>query len=216
MIETAPASELGIVCQLGDFLHYDGLVAQTPTSGHALDADSRFEKMVQVAIRLVRRVTEMTLAKHDRVHVLMAEGNHDLASSVWLRQMLKALFEDEPRVTVETSPNPYYALEFGKVLLANHHGHLRKRDSLTGQFAAQFPEIWGRTKFRVAHCGHYHHTVERENDGMTVFQHRTLAAKDAYAARGGYHAERKTEAITYHREFGEVGRIHVSPEMVGL
>lgn len=213
MVDASPPSRLGIVCQLGDFLHYDGLVAKTPTSEHPLDADSRFEKMVEVGIRLVRRVVDMTLAKHDQVHVIMAEGNHDLASSVWLRQLLHALYEKEPRVTVERSPLPYYAVEHGDTMLAYHHGHLKKRDTLSGLFAAQFSEIWGRTKFRYAHCGHLHHHVEREDAGMTIIQHRTLAARDAYAARGGYHSERKASAITYHRRHGEVSRIHVAPEM---
>jgi hypothetical protein len=143
MIDTSPASELGIVNQLGDFLHFDGLEAATPTSHHLLDADGRFDKVVQVAIRILRRVVDLALAKHSRVHVILAEGNHDIASSVWLRQMFAALYENEPRVTVDDSPLPYYALEWGKTLLAFHHGHLKKNDQLPLLFAAQFAESGG-------------------------------------------------------------------------
>ena len=49
---------------------------------------------------------------------------------------------------------------------------------------------------------------------IIVKQHATLAARDAYAARGGWIAERKIEAITYHKEYGEVGTITVTPEML--
>lgn len=214
MIETSPASELGVVNQLGDFLHWDGLEAVTPTSRHLLDADGRFEKVVAVAIRVLRRVVDMALQKHKRVHVILAEGNHDLASSVWLRQMFAALYEKEPRITVEQSPLPYYALEHGKTLLCFHHGHLKKNDQLPLLFAAQFAEMWGRTTKRYCHTGHRHHLEEKEHSGMIVCQHPTLAARDAYAARGGWHALRSATAVTYHRSFGEVWRTSACPEML--
>ena len=214
MIETSPASEMAVVNQLGDFLHFDGLEAATPTSHHLLDADGRFDKVVQTAIRTLRRVVDMALAKHARVHVILAEGNHDLASSVWLRQMFAALYENEPRITVEQSPLPYYAVEWGKTLLAFHHGHLKKNDQLPLLFAAQFAEQWGRTTKRYCHTGHRHHLEEKEHSGMIVFQHPTLAARDAYAARGGWHALRSATAVTYHKAYGEVGRSSASPEML--
>jgi hypothetical protein len=214
MIETSPASELAVVNQLGDFLHFDGLNAVTPTSGHLLDADSRFDKVVQVAIRILRRVVDMALVKHSRVHVILAEGNHDLASSVWLRQMFAALYEKEPSITVEKSPLPYYALEHGKTLLCFHHGHLKKNDQLPLLFAAQFAPEWGRTTKRYCHTGHRHHLEEKEHSGMIVLQHPTLAARDAYAARGGWHALRSATAVTYHRSFGEVWRTNACPEML--
>lgn len=214
MIASAPPSSIGIVNQLGDFLHWDGLEAVTPTSGHILDADGRFEKMVEVAIRILRRVIDAALTKHDRVHVLMCEGNHDLASSVWLRKMFAALYEREPRVTVDDSALPYYVFQHGKTMLAFHHGHLKKNDQLPILFAAQFCKIWGDTVKRYCHTGHRHHAEEKEHAGMTVTQHPTLAARDAYAARGGWFAERGASAITYHAEHGEVGRVTVRPEML--
>jgi hypothetical protein len=214
MIETSPASELGIVNQLGDFLHWDGLEAVTPTSRHLLDADGRFEKVVAVAIRVLRQVVSLALAKHSRVHVILAEGNHDIASSVWLRQMFAALYEKEPRITVEQSPLPYYAVEFGKTLLCFHHGHLKKNDQLPLLFASQFAPEWGRTAKRYCHTGHRHHLEEKEHSGMIVLQHPTLAARDAYAARGGWHALRSATAVTYHKSFGEVWRTNACPEML--
>ena len=73
--------------------------------------------------------------------------------------------------------------------------------------------MWGQTKYRYAHCGHLHHQLVKEDFGMTVTQHRTLAARDAYASRDGWFAERKASLTTYHKEFGEVGNIHLTPEM---
>ncbi len=213
-IRSTPASATAVFAQLGDFLHYDSLRPETPTSGHLLDADGRFTKMVEAAVRILRRVIAMLLEKHAHLHVVMAEGNHDMASSVWLRTMFKALLENEPRVTVDDSALPYYVFEFGEVMLAWHHSHLKKMDGLPQLMAAQFPQIWGRTRWRYVSTGDKHHASEKEHPGIMVIQHPTLAARDAYAARGGWFANRAMSAITFHRRFGQVGRVTVTPEML--
>jgi hypothetical protein len=214
MIENAPKARVAVVAQLGDFLHQDSISPVTPTSHHVLDADGRFSKVVQVAIRTLRRVVDMALERHEVVHVLMAEGNHDISSSIWLRAMFAALYENEPRVSVIDSPLPYYVIQHGEVMLAWHHGHLKKNDELPLLFAAQFPREWGGTVKRYAHCGHRHHLEVKEHSGMIVVQHPTLAARDAYAARGGWLAERSVTAITYHERFGQVASSTVTPEML--
>jgi hypothetical protein len=213
-IKQAPDSEMAVLAQLGDFLHWDGLDAVTPASKHLLDADTRFQKLVRVAIRALRRVVGLLLAKHAKVHLVMAEGNHDPASSIWLREWFSVLFENEPRVTVDLSPDPYYCVEWGKTALFFHHGHKRKPGNVDTVFAAKFREVFGRTLFNYAHMGHMHHIDQRETNLMVVEQHRTLAAPDAYAARGGWISGRDAQVITYHREFGEVGRLRVSDKML--
>ncbi|MGJ7512329.1 hypothetical protein [Variovorax sp. GT1P44] len=214
MVMASPDSRVGVVAQLGDFLHQDGVMPVTPTSGHILDADGRFTKVVQVAIRVLRKVVDLALAKHDKVVVLMAEGNHDISSSIWLRTMFAALYENEPRIEVIDSPLPYYAIQHGETMLCWHHGHLKKNDQLPLLFASQFPQMWGQTTKRYAQCGHRHHAEEKEHSGMLVIQHPTLAARDAYAARGGWIAERQAQAITFHTKHGLIERNIVTPEMV--
>jgi hypothetical protein len=214
IIKSSPDSEMAILNQLGDLLHYDGLSAVTPTSGHVLDADGRFTKMVEVAVRVLRRIITMLLAKHTKVHVILAEGNHDMASSVWLRTMFKALYENEPRITVDDSALPYYAYEFGDVMLTFHHSHLKKFGAMREIIPAMFSEIWGRTKKRYCHTGNYHHTKEEEHAGMKVFQHPTLAARDAYASRGAWFSDREVCSITYHKKFGQGMRVYACPEML--
>jgi hypothetical protein len=213
-IACAPHARAAAFAQLGDLLHYDGLEAVTPTSKHVLDADTRFAKVVRVAIRVLRRVIGMLLAKYEHVHVLMAEGNHDIASSVWLREWFSALYENEPRITVDRSPDPYYCIEHGKTALFFHHGHLSKVGKVDAVLAGKFREVFGRTKFNYAHTGHLHHIEVKETSLMVVEQHRTLASPDAYASRGGWMSGRDAQVISYHREFGEVGRVRISAGMI--
>lgn len=213
-IAQAPDSRSAVFSQLGDFLHWDGISAVTPTSGHIVDADTRFQKVVRVAIGVIRRITSMLLAKHERVVLLMAEGNHDLASSMWLRELFAALYENEPRIEVITRPDPYYCLEHGLTSLFFHHGHKKRIDSLETVFIAKFREVFGRTRFSYAHTGHLHHNVLRETNTMQLEQHRTLAAPDSHASRGGWMSGRDAKVITYHSQFGEVGRTTISYEML--
>lgn len=213
LVNAAPCSQIGIIAQLGDFLHADNITPMTPTSGHLLDADDRFSKVVNVAIRILRRVIAYALTKHEKIIFINAEGNHDLSSSIWLRELFKAVYENEPRIEVVDTPLPYYVYQHGETMLAWHHGHLKKNDQLPLMFASQFHDMWGKTKKRYCHTGHRHHFDEKEHSGMYVVQHSTIAARDAYAARGGWMSERTMKAITYHKEYGEVGRITVTPEM---
>jgi hypothetical protein len=206
MIAAAPASKIGILNQLGDFLHFDSLAPMTPTHGHILDADSRYQKVVMVAVRILRRVIAAMLAKHEEVRVYLIEGNHDPAGSVWLRVMFAHLYEQDPRVTVNLSPNPYVAYKHGKTLIGFHHGHLAKMDSLPLVFATQYAKEWGETEYRYVHVGHKHHVDEKEYPGIKIIQHPTLAAPDAYAARGGWLSKRQATSVTYHRKYGEVAR----------
>lgn len=214
LILRAPRAQTGFLCQLGDFLHTDGLIPVTPAHGHVLDADSRFQKIVATTIRVLRYIVNRMLQTHREVHVLMAEGNHDPTGSIWLQQMFAALYENEPRVKIIVSPLPYYAHRHGKTMLGFHHGHLSKMGSLPGLFAASFSEMWGATTKRYIHTGHRHHAEEKEHPGVMLIQHQTLAARDAYAARGGWYAERGAQIITYHNEYGQVGRTITTPEMI--
>ena len=213
-IAASPDATRGVFAQLGDFLHWDGMDAVTPASKHLLDADTRFQKLVRVAIRVIRQVIGMLLAKHDTVHIIMAEGNHDPASSIWLRELFRALYEVEPRISVDLSPDPYYCVEHGLTSLFFHHGHKRKPAAVSDVFAAKFREVFGRTKHSYAHMGHMHHIDVKENNLMLVEQHRTLSGSDAYASRGGWMSGRDAQVITYHAKFGEVGRNRINSQML--
>lgn len=214
MVRASPKADTCVVSQLGDFLHFDSLIAETPGHRNPLDADSRYSKVVRVAINILRATVDEALQHHRTVTLLIAEGNHDLAGSVWLRQLFTILFEKEPRVTVIDSELPYYVIRHGNTMLGWHHGHLKKFDQLPGLFAAAFPRDWGATEKRYIHTGHLHSVHEKESNGVKLVQHPTLAARDAWAARGGWISERQITAITYSARYGEVARNTVTPEML--
>ena len=214
MVNQSPNAHTAVLNIQGDFLHTDGKTPVTPASKHVLDADSRFPKIRRSAIRIIRSLVATCLQRHKEVYLIIAEGNHDEESAGWLADLFAVHYEEEPRVTVNDSVLPFYVFEWGVFMLGVHHGHKVKNENLPLLFAAQFPEQWGRTKHREIHCGHRHHRDEKEYNGVTVVQHPTLAARDAYAARGGWIADRAAWAITYHKKYGPVGRVMITTEML--
>jgi hypothetical protein len=213
-IRRAPKAETGLLAQLGDFLHYDSMVPITPTGGHIQDTDSRYALVVRTAIRAIRRLVRAMLKKYNKVHILMAEGNHDLSSSVWLRELFAVHYEKESRVIVDQTVEPYYVIEHGDTSLFFHHGHKRKPANVDSVFVGRNRKVYGRTKHSYAHLGHMHHLDSKETNLMVVEQHRTMAARDAYSTRAGFGGARSAACITYHKEFGEVGRISTTYEMI--
>ncbi|MHC9085357.1 metallophosphoesterase [Luteimonas sp. RIT-PG2_3] len=213
LVAAAPASEEALIVNLGDLFHYDSLEAKTPRSGHMLDADGRYAKMIAVGVKIMRQCIESALAKHQRVHVINAPGNHDETGALWLSVALSNVYENEPRVTVDRNPSVFAYHRFGKVLLGVHHGHVCKPDKLPGVMAADRAKDWGDTEHRHWLMGHIHHESRKEFAGVTVESFGTLAGKDAYATSGGWRSARAMQSIVYHRQHGEVARSRVNAQM---
>ena len=215
MSDGSPDSEWGILNIQGDFLHWDGLDAITPTSKHVLDADTRFGKLVDMALDTIVGAAEFLLAKHKKVKVIICEGNHDLVGSLWIRKVLKKLYAKNSRLEIDDTEFPYYAHLHGEIMLGFHHGHKTKNKSLPALFASEprFRKLWGQAEYCYIHTGHYHHAEQdmAEGGGAIVERHPTLASRDAYSARGGYVSWRAAHAITYHKEYGEYRRVTVTP-----
>jgi hypothetical protein len=128
--------------------------------------------------------------------------------------MLAAMYEDEPRISVDNSPSLYYAYEWGSTALFFHHGHKQGVNNIDATLAGKFRELFGRSKYAYAHIGHLHSDEGKKGSLMYVERHETLAAPDAYAAGGGWLSGRSAKRITYSKAYGEVGRDIMRPEMV--
>lgn len=216
LVAAAPAAHTGLFVNLGDFFHADDSRNQTPSSGHALDVDSRYAKVLQVGLRAVVYCLKRLLEKHQRVEAWMLPGNHDPHASFALALALDAFFSQETRIAVDLNPSLFRFKEFGKVLIGAHHGHATKMRDLPGVMASDQSEAWGRTKFRYWYCGHVHHkSVDKEHPGVVVETFRTLAAKDAWHAGAGYRSGRDAQVIAHHREYGEIQRTRVDVAMLG-
>jgi hypothetical protein len=215
MVDASPKAHYGMLNQLGDFLHWDGILAVTPQSGHVLDADTRYSKLVELTMDIMVEAVRIMLAKFGEVIIVQAEGNHDISGSIWLRKHIKHMFKDEPRVSVIDNDFPFYAHLHGKCMLGFHHGHKVKMQQLQRVFSSEprFRSMWGQADYSYIHCGHFHHERVVEDGGAIVEQHPSLSGRDAYAARGGWVSARGAKIITYHETDGEIHRTTVRPRV---
>lgn len=216
MLGRAPQAETLIINQLGDWAHFDSLLNITPTSGHIIASDGSPEQMIDVCIELLDFMIVEGLRTHKNVKVIVAQGNHDLFTAMVLRRAFTRLYRDEQRVEIVNNAVPFYAIKFGRNLLGYHHGHKVKIERLPDLFNNEFRHLLGDTDRTLIHTGHQHHQEIKELGKTTVEMHRTLSSRDSHASYGGYHSERATDLITYHKQYGEVGRLSVTPAMLGM
>lgn len=213
LINQAPSCNQAIIPFLGDFFHVDGYKAATPTSGHLLDMDVRFPKMMEMGLDLVEGVIEAALRKHQNVHVIFEKGNHDYSLAAAMTLFLKRIFRDNPRVTIDESPAWWHYYKFGKVLIGTNHGDKVKPANQLAVMAADVPHLWGETTYRIMYLGHRHHEELKEYPGGYVQTMPVLPPLDAYAAQGGYRSMSQMQCAVFHRDGWLAQRNYVYPVM---
>jgi len=207
-----PPTGTALLLNLGDYFHADDSTNRTPRGQNILDVDGRFAKIASVGFRAMIRCVDRLLQKHGKVIVRNNPGNHDPHQAAMLNIAVGAYYHAEPRVEVDTSPSGFYYLRFGKVLIGSTHGDGAKLTDLPLIMANDAPNDWAAARYRVWHCGHFHHDQLKDYQGCTVETHRTLAPNDAWHRYQGYRSFRDMKAIVYHKEFGEMQRIRCGAE----
>ncbi len=207
LVATTPPAETAIILNLGDFFHADNMENRTTRSGHVLDVDTRYARVLRFGVQMMIEVVELALQRHQTVTLRNLRGNHDDHSSVALTAAMGAFFHNNPRVVIDDSPATHWSYRFGKTLLGATHGDtLKKPEAMAMMLAAGCAEDWGKTCFRYFHYGHIHQAAMKEVGGVLTECHRTLAARDAWTAGQGYLSGRAMSSIVYHRNHGEQSR----------
>lgn len=211
-ISRTPPSATAIVLGGGDLTHADNNKNQTARSANQLDVDGRHQKVVETAGRLMVRTIDAALRRHGEVIVRNLKGNHDEETATSIAWFLHAWYRNEPRVTVDLDQSLFFYHRFGKVMLAATHGHEAKLTDMPMIMAHRRAEDWGATKFRYAHGFHIHHKSKyaTEGEGVIMESHQAPIPQDAWHYGSGFLSGRSLMTITYHRDFGEVGRVRVA------
>lgn len=217
LLDTLPPAQDVLIKILGDFLDFDGYQPLTPASKHLLDVDGRFPKVADVGCQVIEAIVCHALRRYRRVRLVIKPGNHDPLSAWWMRKYFLRVFADNPRVQVEQSIRPYWAMLFGKTMIATHHGDKVALPQLPGIFAADFAPMWGQATYRVCHTGHLHHKhmilhAGKEAGGMMIYQHPTVASRNSWAADKGLSAAREMLGHTYKRTGGMTTTLHWTPD----
>ncbi|WP_282026868.1 hypothetical protein [Limimaricola cinnabarinus] len=209
LVAVTPNAGTAILAQLGDLTHTDDQRNVTPQSGHQLDADSRYFMILRRAVAAMKAGIDMLREKYPRVIYRGCRGNHDITAHYAVTLALAEHYRDIEGVEIIDHAGEFYAHEFGRNMLLLHHGDKAKPERLVHFAAAEWPEMWGRTRHRLALSGHIHHATAREIGGMTLESVGTIIPRDAYAHSHGYSARRGLVSITLHRTQGEISRARI-------
>lgn len=216
-VESSIPSDTGLFIQLGDFFHANDSKGVTPASGHILDIDTSWDDVIDIGMEAMEYAIEKMLMKHNKLHVIIAEANHDKDAAKWMQRWFNRLYQNNERVTIDCTKGGYYGFKFGNTSIYAHHGHSRNLNDISRVLTGMYHEMFGQTQHRYAHLGHFHHVKRKPigDDGLMDCQvHSTLAAKDQYAVTNAYLSQRGSKTIFYHKEYGYAGENNITPAML--
>lgn len=208
MSRVAPAQKC-IIAIAGDSTHQDNRLNRTPSSGHPLDVDGSYVDAVEAAAGFFLDSAILAAQRHEEVILDLIGGNHDPHSIMAIAGFLQGVFRGHDRIKVRMPYNPFSVHHHGNVMIALTHGDMAKPKQMPGIMAARWPEMWGATKFRYAHCFHVHHKekIKDEMGGAYVETYHSPAPQDAWHYGMGFLSGRSFEAVTYHAESGWRGNL---------
>jgi len=207
LIDELPTSEVIVINDLGDFTHYENFKAETEASGHRLDADGRFPKMIKVYSRVMRWIIDKALTKAKRVDVIVNQGNHSRTNDIWMAELLRVAYGNSGRVNVLNNDSVFIGYRMGNTLVMTHHSDQCRPQNLVGVMTNDFREDYGETEFHYIDIGHIHHKmVAKEHPGVVIESFNILAAPDKYAHDHGYRSRQCITVVLRSRTYGEVGR----------
>jgi predicted phosphodiesterase len=206
LVELSAPCEHSLLINVGDFIHANGSNGTT-FAGTKLDVDTRIEVVLETAAQTFIFAIDKMLSKHKNVTVIMARGNHDSDTAIALALILKFYYTKEKRVTILDPHGFFHTLQFGKNLIAVHHGDKVKAEKLGAILPKMLPEQWSSTVYRKWIVGHIHHqnSIETSN-GCFVEAMGTLSPPDSWHAGAGYGASSVMNQITFHKDGGEAIR----------
>lgn len=207
LIDELPACERIVINDLGDFTHYENFSATTEASGHALDFDSRFPKMIHVYSRVMRFIVERALTKAHYVDVIVNQGNHSRTNDIWMAELLRVAYGHTNRVSILNNGSVFIAYRMGNTLVMTHHSDKCKPNRLANVMTNDFRKDYGETEHHYIDVGHVHHgMVMKEHPGIFIESFNHLAALDRWAHDSGYRNRKSITVIMRSKTYGEVGR----------
>lgn len=210
-----------IVFPIGnDFFNSDNM-HNTTTAGTPQDEDLRWQKTFQLGCELLIHAIGILKTTGVPIDILMIPGNHDWERNYYLGTVLDAWFRKDDQVTIDNGANPRKYYSFGDVLLGYTHGKEEKEMSLPMLMAIEKPELWGQSKFREWHLGHFHkkknmnytvldktRTLNEEN-GVIVRYLSSLSGVEEWHFKKGYVGSYKAgEAFVWNDKAGMVAHLN--------
>jgi len=213
LVSAAGDAEVGALINLGDFLHANSGDNKT-AKGTPVDVDGRLGRVIRVVGNLFKVLITRMLETHKEVWLINVRGNHDPDASLWLNEMMRLYFHNEPRVKVFDNFSKWIHFEWGQTLVVMHHGDRVTTQALYEAVTRDYPEEWGRSKYRYLYHGHIHHRTVTEMGGLHLESFGVLCPPDAYLSASGYGSARSMSCVILDKNYGEHSRFKVGIDEV--
>ena len=213
LVSVAGDSEVGALINLGDFLHANSSDNKT-AKGTPVDVDGRLGRVIRIVGNLFRVLITRMLETHKEVWLINVRGNHDPDASLWLNEMMRLYFANEPRVKVFDNFSKWIHFEWGETLVVLHHGDRVKTQALYEAVTRDYAEEWGRTRYRYLYHGHIHHRTVTELGGLHLESFGVLCPPDAYHSASGYGSARSMSCVILDKKYGEHSRFKIGIDEV--
>jgi len=196
-----------------DWLHIDNQEGTTRKAENRLDFDTRLIKVIEVAylaaIDFIKKCLEVA-----PVDVVWIPGNHDEITSYALCRILKEHFINNENVTVDIEPTKRKSYVWGTTLIGMTHQALEPLDKLPNILASEWPELWGKSKYREMLIGHLHKKEEKsyfptQTAGRVIIRRvPSMSSIDAWHYEYGYvDAVRAAEGYLYSKTEGNIATV---------
>ena len=213
-----PPSRDALILSVGDLAHADNPRNQTSRSGHALDVDTRYFRMVDTILQTAIAQIEIALRRHAFVRVVLLPGNHDDITSPWVATCLRHRYHAESRVDVwDGHGGRFFYHDHGQqiTLGATHGDTVRPLTKLQGIMDVRDQGRGRISRWRHWYTGHIHQDKRIPLESCAVEVLPTLAPLDAYAAAAGYRSARSARADVWHQDGGRLQQHYAPVEILG-
>jgi len=213
LVSAAGDAEVGALINLGDFLHANSGDNKT-AKGTPVDVDGRLGRVIRIVGNLFKVLITRMLETHKEVWLINVRGNHDPDASLWLNEMMRLYFHNEPRVKVFDNFSKWIHFEWGQTLVVMHHGDRVKTQALYEAVTRDYAEEWGRSKYRYLYHGHIHHRTVTEMGGLHLESFGVLCPPDSFHSASGYGSARSMSCVILDKNYGEHSRFKVGIDEV--
>lgn len=183
--------------QLGDLFHSDMFTSIQTAKATLLSTDGKgvdMEKAVKDALRFYEIIINACLDNSSDVQIFHTQGNHSPSLEY---MFLVALQQKYPDLVIHKNIEYRTAYRIDNVGILIAHGDTAK-NKLPMLFANEFCDIWGDTKYREIHTGHYHFETVKDDSGVVQRQMGTPKPSDGYEKKNGFTmAHKKLQAFEY-------------------
>lgn len=139
------------------------------------------------------------------VDIVVVQGNHDFERMFYAGEVLDAWFSNNENVTVDNNYSPRKYYEYGVNMIMYTHGDKIKPQDMPLIMATEQPEMFARTIFREAHCGHVHKEQWNEYRGIKVKFLPSICPNDEWHKQMGYEAMRVAQGHIWNKDKGYEG-----------